>query len=291
MSAVIFAIISSVGFGFSNAYWKKAHADIAFPNMVFYRGLIGTSVLGLVWMICEKFEVKQYGISSHHAPLSEYGKAWLLCTFCSFGLVSFLQSLKYSAVSVTIPLSSVNLFNILTAVFVLHEEFKSVYYLSFPLAAVGVIIINQKKNEKSAWNKGAVYALLATFFWGISYALFKFTTQSIGPLALSFTLELSVTITAFFWMYLSKNPPSRADISKENRKHYWVLAGLLIVNSFTFNLAIQGLPVLTFNLLSYLQTLVSIVLGMMMFNEKLTIRQYFGIACIIASILLTQVYH
>ena len=290
MQAIFFAVISAIGFGVSNAYWKKAHADVPFPTMVFYRGLIGASCLGITWMLCSYCDVQVLGIGKHTAPFSEYVKAWFLCIFCSFGLVSFLQSLKYSSVSVTVPISSVNLFNILTAVFVLHEVFKNIYYLSFPLAALGVIIINVKKGDKSAWNKGAGYAILATFFWGISYALFKFTIQAIGPLALSFILEFAVTCTAFCWMYLSNNKPKKSDVSSENRRHYFILASLLIFNSIFFNLALQGLSVLTFNLLSYLQTVVSIALGMMMFNEKLSVRQYLGIACIILSILLTQLF-
>ena len=290
MQATIFAIISSIGFGISNAYWKKAHADVSFPTMVFYRGLLGASFLGITWMLCSYYDVQVLDIGKHTAPFSEYVKAWFLCVFCSLGLVSFLQSLKYSSVSVTVPISSVNLFNILTAVFVLHEAFKNIYFLSFPLAALGVIIINVKKGEKSVWNKGAAYAILATFFWGISYALFKFTIQAIGPLALSFILEFAVTFTAFCWMFLSNNKPKKEDLAKENVRHYIVLASLLIINSIFFNLALQGLSVLTFNLLTYLQTVVSIALGIIMFKEKLSTRQYIGIACIVCSILLTQLY-
>lgn len=90
-------------------------------------------------------------------------------------------------------LSSLNILSILTAVIILGESFRPVYFLSFSLAGLGVWLIQKGSvNAVKGWNRGILYSLLAAFFWGVSYALFKFPANSIGALPLSIPDRKSV---------------------------------------------------------------------------------------------------
>jgi drug/metabolite transporter (DMT)-like permease len=55
-----------------------------------------------------------------------------------------------------------------------------------------------------------------------------------------------------------------------------------------FNLAIQQVSVLSLNILGNFQFVVSIVLGMLIYREKLTPLQIVAIVCILLAIALTQ---
>ncbi|MCK9291863.1 MAG: GRP family sugar transporter [Bacteroidales bacterium] len=292
MISFLFGTISALSFGISNAYWKVASKQIDFPYLVIFRGILASIFFGLCWIILKRFDLEHFGIIGNAATSTVYLQAIFICFVCSLGLIFFLSSLKFQEVSITVPITSVNIFNILTSVFIVGERFYSVYYLSFSIALVGILLTqNFKLNKKNRWNKGATYAILATFFWGITYPLFKFVSPIIGALPLSFILEFSVTISALIWAISKKKSIALQQLlSIKNLTHYFVLAGLLIGGTLFFNLAIQSLSVLTLNILSNLQLVVSVLIGIVVFKEKLSQKQLSGIILILISILLTQFF-
>lgn len=133
--------------------------------------------------------------------------------------------------------------------------------------------------------------MLATFFWGITYPLFKFVSPIVGAIPLSFILEFSVTIAAIIWAIIQRKHLNLFKLlSKDHIKHYIVLAMLLIGGTLFFNLAVQSLPVLLLNILSNLQLVVSLLLGIWIYQERLNYKQFIGIILIFISILLTQYF-
>ncbi len=290
MLSFLFGIISALSFGISNAYWKLASKQVDFPYLVIFRGILASLVFGLLWVLSKQLDFEHFGIINNEATYTDFLKAVILCFVCSLGLVFFLSSLKFQAVSITVPLTSVNIFHILTSVFIVGEHFHHLYYLSFSVALVGILLSqNFRFSLGNRWNKGATYAILATFFWGITYPLFKFVSPGIGAIPLSFILEAAVTVSAIIWALGKKERINiRQVLSFESLKHYVVLAGLLIGGTLFFNLAIQNLSVLTLNLLSNLQIVVAVLIGILVFKEKLNQRQFIGIALIFLSIFLTQ---
>jgi drug/metabolite transporter (DMT)-like permease len=79
-------------------------------------------------------------------------------------------------------------------------------------------------------------------------------------------------------------------LSQAQLKHYGILAVLLIGGTLFFNLAIQQVSVLSLNLIGNFQFVVSILLGMLIYREKLTPRQFMGIALILLAIASTQYF-
>jgi drug/metabolite transporter (DMT)-like permease len=232
-------------------------------------------------------------IAQSDPSLIHYLKTILLCFACSLGLVFYLGSIKTTPVSISVALSSINIFSILTAVFILREEFKNIYWCSFSLAALGVWLV---KSEKSAyrwtWNWGATAAILAAFFWGVTYALLKYPAKWIGALPAGLILETTVIITAFIWnRFTAKAIDSiYVKMNSSRLQHYLVLAVLLIGALLFFNLAIQRLDVLLLNLSGNFTLIVSVVLGMFWQQEKIRNIQLLGMILILISLLITQLF-
>lgn len=292
MLPYLFGLISALCFGISNVYWKTADKSNSFSNIVFFRGIITTSCFAITWFILANSNNDTVLTINVGATMPQYLKTVLLCLVCSLGLVFYLLSLNYSPVSISVPLSSINIFSILTAVFILGETFKTIYFASFALAFVGILLSQSFKIDRKGiqWNKGATYALLASLVWGTTYALFKFSASWVGAIPLAFILECCVTLTAFIWMIFSKSLPlkKKEQLSAKNIKHYFILAALLFGGTLFFNLSIQQIPVLVINILGNFTLVVSISAGLFFYKEKLTVKQVAGICLVVISIAVVQ---
>lgn len=287
MLYALFGIFSALCFGVSNVYWKKAAKDVVYPYLVFFRGIIGSLFFGLLWLTLAFSKADVSGIMNASASLGDFFRTLVLCLVCALGLVFFLKSKKYAPVSITVALSSVNVVGMLVTVFIVGEQFSPIYVFSFSLAILGILSVQKFDfvNFSLQWNKGATYALLASFFWGATYPLFKFASPAVGALPLSFILEASVTAVALVWVLTRKEKRSTVKLlSQAQLKHYVILALLLIGGTLFFNLAIHKVSVLSLNLISNFQFVVSIVLGILIYREKLTPRQFMGIVLILLAI-------
>jgi drug/metabolite transporter (DMT)-like permease len=293
MLYVLFGIISALSFGISNVYWKTAAKDVDYPYLVFFRGIIASLFFGLLWVILAYSKTDTTGIINASASVGDFFRTIFLCLVCALGSVFFLKSMKYAPVSITVALSSVNIVGILVTVFIVGEQFSPIYVFSFSLAILGILLVQKFNfvNFSLQWNKGATYALLASFFWGATYPLFKFASPAVGALPLSFILEAAVTVVAFVWVLTRKEKRSTVKLlSQAQLKLYGILALLLIGGTLFFNLAIQQVSVLSLNIIGNFQFVVSIVLGMLIYREKLTPRQFMGIALILLAIASTQYF-
>jgi drug/metabolite transporter (DMT)-like permease len=293
MLYVLFGIISALSFGVSNVYWKTTTKYVDYPYLVLFRGIIASLFFGLLWLTLVYSKTDVTGIINTSASFGDFFRTILLCLVCALGLVFFLKSMKYAPVSITVALSSVNTVGILVTVFIVGERFSPIYVFSFSLAILGILLVQKFNfvNLSLQWNKGATYALLASFFWGATYPLFKFASPAVGALPLSFILETVVTLTAFVWITTSRGKITVSQLLQHKLlKHYGILALLLVGGTLFFNLAIQQVSVLSLNLIGNFQFVVSIVLGMLIYREKLTPRQFMGIALILLAIASTQYF-
>lgn len=289
---IIFAFSSALCFGISNVYWKFAAKDDEFSRIVFFRGTITVTLFGLVWIIAKNTGIFATTIIHTEHEVENYLITIGICTFCSLGLVFYLLSIKTVPVSIGVALSSINIFSIITAIIVLHEAFKNVYLISFSLAALGVWWMSAEKNKTIwLWNKGATYALLAAFFWGVSYALFKFPAKWVGAIPLSFILECCVLITAFIWNSFTATTSEKifSNFKLIRIRHYSILAALLFGGTLFFNLAIQKIDVLLLNVTGNFTLVCSAVISVIWQKEKISKMQFLGLLLILASLMLVQI--
>ena len=292
MMPYLFGLFSAFCFGISNTYWKTAVKSNSFSELVFFRGIITSICFGITWFILSHFKINNSLTINGEATILQYLTTILICLVCSLGLVFYLLSLNYCPISISVPLSSINIFGILTAVIVLGEPFKPVYYVSFAMGITGILLTQSFKMGKIViqWNRGATYALLASLFWGTTYALFKFSASWLGAIPLAFLLEFCVTLIALTWMYFSKLGTliNKEQLSIKNVFHYCILAALLFGGTLFFNLAIQQIPILVMNILGNFTLIISITMGILFYKEKLSINQIAGVSLLLSSILIIQ---
>lgn len=287
----LFVIVSAVCFGYSNAYWKKAIVDIPLMLVIFYRGIIASAIFGLLCMVDYTFHLlspflgEPTGFNS-----TQFIYSVALCIFSGFGLLFFVRSLRYALISIVVPLSSVNIFSILTATFVLKEAWKNVYYICIGLTITGVWLLfsaSKLPADKKSFAKSLYTSLLASFFWGISYALFKIPIRMMGPLPFSFLLELTIGLFAMTSLLING---SIMQVSQKwplhTSRHYWVLALLVIGGTLSVNLGMISTPITEVNILSNASQLVALAMGYVFYREKLTAKQWLGVMAIISSIVL-----
>lgn len=287
---VLFVILSAICFGISNAYWKKAIEKKSFYVVIFFRGLFTSVLFGLLLVLNYMFNfLPTILLSTDIVPISTYTYTVLLCLFSGFGLYFFVKSIQTEKVSIVVPLSSVNLFSILTAVFILHETWKNEYLIQIILVIIGTLFIylSSNGNSKISTNKKIILtSILAAFFWGISYALFKVSIQKIGALAFAFILEL--TITCFAFCLIIYNQVFHEILNGNKIKHYIVLSFLLFFGTLFINLGLQHTPIIVVNILSNITLLISLLLGYIFYNEKLKWKEWLGILLILIAIFLAS---
>jgi drug/metabolite transporter (DMT)-like permease len=136
------------------------------------------------------------------------------------------------------------------------------------------------------WNKGATFSILASFFWGSTYTLFKYPANWMGAIPLAFILESAVVLVAFIWIQITEKEffKSKMILSNKNIKHYFILASFLLCGNLFFNLAVQKIPILVINIYGFFTLFISISTGLLFYKEKVSLKQAIGILCLLVSI-------
>lgn len=285
MLGILSVFLSSCFFGFSNAYWKKAVANQPFLLLIFVRGLYSCSFFFLCCLIDYYWGVFRPWLGDSPTLTFEHtGLSIALCLFSGMGLFFFVKSVKESPVSLVIPLSSLNIFGLLTAVFVLGETWKNRYYGAFLLVLAGIYLIYQQEirfKSPQLFIKAMLGGLLASFFWGVSYTLFKFPIAWLGVLRFTFLLELSVTsmvglmiwMQGIHWSFMPQRPIR-------------ILAFCLVMGSVLLHVAYQYASITQIVFAGKFQLIISLLVGQFLYREKLSLNHWLGISLLITSIYL-----
>ncbi len=284
---IIYVLIGAFCFAISNAYWKKATATIPYQIGMFYRGIFATIIFAILYFGFRQADFFKYWVVRDIAFDQEFLLSIALSVFNIFGLVFFLQGIQKAPVSVVVPVSSLKLFTILTAVFVVGEVWKDNYLIAFILSTVGLFLLYYKRGEihnAKEFEKGMLYGLASSFFWGSSYALYKFPIAWWGPLGFSLIIE---SVAMLFGLVLVvKDGLSNQLVSYLKGVHlkaYLILGALLVIGGLAINMSYGYLPVVVINILIIGSQIISVLIGYFIYKERLSIKQWIGLALIIAS--------
>ncbi len=299
MTSFIYPLISATCFGISNAYWRKIEkAGFYYEEAIFYRGFIGVILLSTLWIILHKTNTSPFLVYLDKSILSNYHwlQTLLVCIVCSLGLVCFVPSLKHKIVAVSVSLSSINIFGILTAIFFFGEVFLFKHLLSLAIAAIGVLLIALKSNSTTkniAFNvHSIILPLLAAFFWGVGYTLFKIPLQWMGALTLGVMIELVVWMVSIFLLFMNGYTPfKRLKEALTATPHFYVAGSLLVCGSLFINIAIAHLTIVEVNIFGMICFPVTIMAAFVFHNEKPTLKEWMGILFIISSIIYSVLAH
>jgi len=246
----IYPLLSATCFGISNAYWRKLEkADFSFQEAIFYRGFMGIVLLSTLWTILQTTNNLTPLVYLDKSILSNYHwlQTLLVCIICSLGLVCFVPSLKHKIVAVSISLSSINIFGILTAVVFFGEVFLFKHLICLAIAATGVLLIALKSTSTTKNInfdiRSIILPLLAAFFWGIGYTLFKIPLQWMGALTLGVIIEFTVWIVSIILLLVGGFKPfTRLKYVLTKTPHFYVASSLLFLVRYLLILPLRIYP-------------------------------------------------
>lgn len=285
------AILGNLCFAISNVYWIRAGVRTDAASVLLNRTIITCGVFVLATLF---FQLKEIYI-----PAVFHGMAWcnnhlLYCIgwsfFCACGLICFVHALRFQSTSATIPLSAVNLFGLATAILVWQERFLPAYSISILLGLLGVYFLANPES-RSTWklNNGFFWALAASMFWGIGYAMLMPAFRNAGLLPVATILECAVLILAFSYGLIQKQtqPARSANSASQPIYPYFILAGCVLLGSALLYWSIAHVQVIVLNLISSCNTLFAFLLGWIWLRERTTIKHWIGAGFICLSIWLT----
>ena len=284
---ILFVMIGAFCFAISNAYWKKVTKHIPFQIGMFYRGVFATVIFAILYFGFRHAPFFKYWIVRDIALDKQLLLSIALSIFNIFGLVFFLQGLQKAPVSVVVPVSSLKIFTILTAVFIVGEVWKTPYLYAFILSTAGLLLLYLQGKELAKGSQlktGIIYGLASSFFWGSSYALYTYPISWWGPLGFSFVIE---TTAMLFGLVMVVKDGMLKDLFKYvQAKHlaeYLILGVLLVAGGLAINVSYQYLPVVVINILIISSQILSVLIGFVFFKERLSPKQWVGLALIIVS--------
>jgi len=284
---IIFVLIGAFCFAISNAYWKKVTETIPYQIGMFYRGIFASGIFSILYFGCRDNAFFK-GWTVHTLSIgTPFVLTIALSIFNIFGLVFFLRGIQKAPVSIVVPVSAIKLFTILTAVFIVGEVWKANYLYAFIFSTAGLILLyfqGKQNSSVSEQKNGMLYGVLASFFWGSSYALYTYPISWWGPLGFSLVIE---TTAMLFGLVLVIRDGLLKDlfkyISAIHMLKYLQLGFLLVAGGLAINVSYQYLPIMVINILIISSQLLSVLIGYIFFKERLSPKQWMGLALIIIS--------
>ena len=290
---IIYVLIGALCFAISNAYWKKVTATIPYQIGMFYRGIFATIIFSILYFGFRQADFFKYWVVRDIAIDKEFILSIALSVFNIFGLVFFLQGIQKAPVSVVVPVSSLKVFTIITAVWIMGEVWYNNYLIAFILSTLGLFLLYYKRDEvqqASTFKKGILYGIASSFFWGSSFALYKFPIAWWGPLGFSLIIE---TVAMLFGLVLVIKDgllnQLTAYLKLIHISAYLILGALLVIGGLAINMSYGYLPVVVINILIIGSQIISVMIGYFIYKERLSIQQWLGLALIIASFFVVAV--
>jgi drug/metabolite transporter (DMT)-like permease len=290
---ILYVLIGALCFAISNAYWKKVTATIPYQIGMFYRGIFATIIFSILYFGFRQADFFKYWVVRDIAIDKEFILSIALSVFNIFGLVFFLQGIQKAPVSVVVPVSSLKVFTIITAVWIMGEVWYNNYLIAFILSTLGLFLLYYKRDEvqqASTFKKGILYGIASSFFWGSSFALYKFPIAWWGPLGFSLIIE---TVAMLFGLVLVIKDgllnQLTAYLKLIHISAYLILGALLVIGGLAINMSYGYLPVVVINILIIGSQIISVMIGYFIYKERLSIQQWLGLALIIASFFVVAV--
>ena len=190
---MIYALLSMIFFGVSDALWRPTVSKYSYNSIVFSRTIVSSLALLLFAILFEEYKSVSY---------SYYLMVFFFGSMASFAFMFLIKAFEYASTSIVITLNSATLIVTQITSFLFFDE-KVIwgnYILVFSLILAAILMLN---NLSFKLNKGIKYALASSVLFGVAYPLLSIPVIHIGNYQTAFVQE----ITLLFWIliYVYKN--------------------------------------------------------------------------------------
>lgn len=287
MTAILIGVISMIGIGLGTGILSKITKEIGGIKTLFIRSVVSTSIsiIAFIIFISEaKFSFKYVLIAIGVATIGY------------LGVSSFYRGLGAGKVGIVAPVGNSSvIITVILAAILFNQKISSFQIVAILLIIIGIILISVnfkdflsgKFLDKSS---GVHFALMAMFFWGITFAFLKFPVDVLGP----FLTTLIVESTNLF--YSGGQLLAKGDFSFRNKIKVSNILPILVGSAvgalgfLFFNIGIESYNVSIIAALAASNPLISAIYGGIFNKERLNLQQYFGVLiCVVGIIIISAV--
>jgi len=266
-----------ITFGASNAFSKPLSKMVGPAQIIFLRSLISVIILGFICLFTYK------SLGSWQVILSAFG----LGLAGYLPVLAFTHGIKESPLGIIAPIagSAPLITVILSFLFiglVLHPaQWIAIILIIVANIAVSVDVRNWRQSNFLKLSSGIPFALIAAFGWGVYSFVLIPISQQLGPWQSALLTELGVTVAAGLHIKLSAK---KFNMQYITNKKVIVNALLVFVGVVSFTVGVSNFNVGIVAALSGSTALVSMLIGMHHFNEKLKLKDRISALAMIFSI-------
>jgi len=275
--SVLIGLLSMVTFGTSNALSKPLSKMVGPSQIIFLRSLISVIILSVICIFTYK------SLGSWQVILS----AFALGLVGYLPVLAFTHGIKESPLGIIAPIAgSAPLITVILSFLFLGlaldvPQWVAIILIIVANIAVSVDVRNWRQSNFLKLSSGIPFALIAAFGWGIYSFILIPISQELGPWQSALLAELGVTIAAGLHIKLS---------SKKFNMHYImntkviVNALLVFVGVVSFTVGVSNFNVGIVAALSGSTALVSMLIGMRHFGERLKLKDRVSALVMILSV-------
>lgn len=263
-------------FGTGNVLWKIPQKSFGVATIIVMRTCVSVLLMGGVMLFT----------NDYFGSINDWLIAIVISAVSFLGLTFYNLSIKYSTVSQSITVTSISaVFGVLTSILMYNEAVRWELWVSLLFIVVGLFFL-EKKKPIIEWSKGVFYALLAAFFWGTTFALFRVPVKAIGGTNFSFVLESTVLICAIVFLIIQKK--NRNNHAPTIRTYLTIFSiGVLgFIGVLFYNKAVTLIDVSILSLMGAFTPILSIVMSHIILKERFQLIQYFGMVVTTIAVLL-----
>ncbi|MCK5039609.1 MAG: DMT family transporter [Candidatus Aenigmarchaeota archaeon] len=278
--AILFGLISMLGYGLSNGLTKVPLLKIGNIKTVFYRGIFANILL----LITTLFYLPKINFSLNYILI-----AFLISTIAYLSIIAFYKALKIGKIGLVSPVANSSvIFTILFSIIFFSESLSAIQAFSVLLIISGITLISinfsdLKNSHFLKTSSGIPHALITCLLWGLMYFLFKIPVMVIGPILTTFIIECGILLYSGIHLKISK---TSFDIPNPVILTYiFFVAFFGVIGTLFFNLGIKIYDVSIIAALTFSSPIVVALYGRFIYKEKLTLSQWLAILLILTGII------
>ncbi len=279
--AIFFALITLIGWGVGDVFVTLASRRHGNIPTIFW-GQVVSIILTSLYI----------PFAGNIADFGMFLIALVLGLFLSWGALFYFRALEIGNAQLAGTISgSFVLPVVLLSVIFFGEKLTLIQVFGIVLILIGLVLssfeLGQLKNKKIREifsDKGVKYAFLAMIIWGVYYAVIRIPAESIGWFWTFYPANLFFITLLIF----GKIKRSALKIFTDKKALFYIVIFSLLINiaSFSYNLGILNGFTSVVAPIAGSYSVLFVILARLIFKEKLTRQQSFGIVLSLLGIVL-----
>ncbi len=275
LTAIVFAVITLVTWGFENALSKKCSQGISPSKMITHRNLVTVFITSIAFIIFFNQAVFNFKYIVFGIFVSALGYV---------GYVLLLKAFKYGKLGVISPISSSRiLITTFVGVVFIKDALNPSQIVFVLMIFMGVVLCSVnfkdfKGSDTFKLKSGVPFALANALLWGIVFPYYSVPSMFLGAFFFSLLLESTGLVLSFVATRAVKGSFLFTKQEFKERGPLMLLLGLFGgIGVVSVNLGYATGHVSIVSAISSALPLITVLYGYIVYKEKLQAKQYLGV--------------